>query len=226
MLLAKLNVRASTHLIDWARFFSTNSFQDLYDDTNPKKHYNNLEINPGPTATRKRIKEQYQKLAMKWHPDRNSSSEAKEKFTEITQSYQILLNAESKREYDQWIYNRESNHSSNSTTSPVWSKSYRKATNFSDRKADDYAFVRRNTMGTSSREGPATKRKNVFQNGAIHSFGGDSRLQDRLEYEKVSFRQHHVKEDRYKFLFITSLVVVLLYIKSKIVQNHGTNDYK
>ena len=36
------------------------------------------------------IKKAYHKLSMKWHPDRNKSDEAVEKFKELNEAYQVL----------------------------------------------------------------------------------------------------------------------------------------
>ena len=48
------------------------------------------------------IKQAYRKLALQWHPDRNKSAEATEKFKEINQAYEILSNKEKKATYDQF----------------------------------------------------------------------------------------------------------------------------
>ncbi|HEY8886623.1 MAG TPA: J domain-containing protein [Candidatus Microsaccharimonas sp.] len=42
-------------------------------------------------ATTDQIKRAHRKLAQKWHPDLNTSSEAKAKFTEIQQAYESLI---------------------------------------------------------------------------------------------------------------------------------------
>ena len=47
----------------------------------------------GAHAAREEIVAAYRKLAMKWHPDRNSAPDAKEKFQEIQNAYQTLQNA-------------------------------------------------------------------------------------------------------------------------------------
>ncbi len=47
------------------------------------------------------IKQQYRKLALKFHPDRNQSSESAEHFKEISEAYGVLSDPEKKQVYDQ-----------------------------------------------------------------------------------------------------------------------------
>ncbi len=47
------------------------------------------------------IKQQYRKLALKFHPDRNKSAEAGEHFKEISEAYAIISDPEKKQVYDQ-----------------------------------------------------------------------------------------------------------------------------
>jgi DnaJ-class molecular chaperone len=68
-----------------------------------KKHtkfYEHLGVDPN--ADDEQIKKAYRKMAMKWHPDKNPGNrkEAEEKFKEITQSYEVLSNAEKREIYD------------------------------------------------------------------------------------------------------------------------------
>ena len=48
------------------------------------------------------IKKAYRKLAMQYHPDRNKSPDAEEKFKEISEAYAILSDDEKRGQYDQF----------------------------------------------------------------------------------------------------------------------------
>src|SRR3989338_6920649 len=52
-------------------------------------------------ATLHEIKAAYRKQAMKWHPDRNKSSEAEKKFKDINQAFEVVSDPKKKEIYDQ-----------------------------------------------------------------------------------------------------------------------------
>lgn len=52
-------------------------------------------------ADDKAIKDAFRKLTLKYHPDRNKSPEAEERFKEIAEAYAILSDADKRRQYDQ-----------------------------------------------------------------------------------------------------------------------------
>ena len=54
------------------------------------------------SASKDEIKSAYRKQAMAWHPDRNKTPEAEEKFKEINEAYEVLSNDQKKSAYDQF----------------------------------------------------------------------------------------------------------------------------
>src|SRR5215207_8354000 len=53
------------------------------------------------SATGDEIKKQYRKLASKHHPDKNpNDAKAAERFKEISEAYQVLGDAEKRKQYD------------------------------------------------------------------------------------------------------------------------------
>ena len=65
-----------------------------------RDYYDILGVTKSSSATE--IKSAYRKLALKWHPDRNKTKEAEEKFKEINEAYEVLSDKEKKAKYDQF----------------------------------------------------------------------------------------------------------------------------
>lgn len=66
-----------------------------------KDYYSILGIQPNASADE--IKKAYRKIAMKYHPDKNSGNkEAEEKFKAATEAYDVLSNKEKRSQYDQF----------------------------------------------------------------------------------------------------------------------------
>ena len=63
-------------------------------------YYDILNLKKG--ATDKEIKKSYRKLAVKWHPDKNSAPEAEEEFKKISEAYGVLSDSDKKSKYDQF----------------------------------------------------------------------------------------------------------------------------
>jgi len=52
------------------------------------------------SATQEQIKQAYRQLAMHWHPDRNTSADAADKFKEIAEAYAVLSDPTKRQAYD------------------------------------------------------------------------------------------------------------------------------
>jgi len=63
-----------------------------------KEFYKLLEVEEN--APQEEIKKSYKKLAHKYHPDKNDNKDAKEKFMKIQEAYEVLSDAEKRKNYD------------------------------------------------------------------------------------------------------------------------------
>ena len=64
----------------------------------PKKRHKTLRyIRVSKESTQSEIKKSYRKLAMKYHPDKNNSPEAENKFKEIAMAYDILSDEDKRK---------------------------------------------------------------------------------------------------------------------------------
>ncbi|KAH0372881.1 chaperone protein dnaJ, partial [Aureobasidium melanogenum] len=64
------------------------------------KFYDTLGV--APDASEAQLKSAYRKGALKFHPDKNPSPEAAEKFKELSHAYEILADSEKRQLYDQY----------------------------------------------------------------------------------------------------------------------------
>lgn len=65
-----------------------------------KDYYKILGIAKG--ASDDDIKKAYRKQALKWHPDKNKTANAEEKFKEIAEAYEVLSDPKKREIYDQY----------------------------------------------------------------------------------------------------------------------------
>lgn len=70
-----------------------------------KNHYDTLNITP--RATQNEVKSAYYKLTLQYHPDKNKSDYAKEKFQDISEAYEVLSSHEQRKIYDRSILLRQ-----------------------------------------------------------------------------------------------------------------------
>ena len=55
-------------------------------------------------ATDDEIKKAYRKMAVKWHPDKNKSPEAEEKFKDVAMAYEVLKDKKKRDLYGEFIF--------------------------------------------------------------------------------------------------------------------------
>ncbi|KAJ2159216.1 DnaJ-like protein [Coemansia sp. RSA 552] len=86
-------------------------------DENPleTEYYEWLEVSA--TATQSEIKKRYYLLALKYHPDKNPSPEAEEKFKQMSEAYQVLSDPKLRREYNE--HGAEKNRPDDSMIDPA-----------------------------------------------------------------------------------------------------------
>lgn len=65
-----------------------------------RDYYEVLGVSKG--ASSEELKKAYRKLALEWHPDRNKSSNAHDKFKEINEAYEVLSDPKKRETYDQF----------------------------------------------------------------------------------------------------------------------------
>lgn len=86
----------------------------------------------GPNATKDEIKEAYRQLALQWHPDKNKSSNAHQKFIVINQAYLILSDDEARAKYDKEFKYYYAKAEQEKTTI------FETETNYPEKKAQDF----------------------------------------------------------------------------------------
>lgn len=103
--------------------YSKSSLRRLYSSRSniksSKDYYDILKITPH--ATQNEVKSAYYKLSLQYHPDKNKSGYAKQKFHDISEAYEVLGNHELRKNYDRDIMIRQS-PSSNAQESPFHNK--------------------------------------------------------------------------------------------------------
>lgn len=205
------------------RFHST--FRRLFRPESPKEHYENLELNVDPSISRKRIKEQYQRLAFKWHPDRNTESGSAEKFARITESYKILIDGESRRDYDNWLAEQDSlrrdmRASSGKNLHQYWQD--RGDERWVDHRAGEYERLRRSMTGIPAmpKRTPAPTFDDLQNHAAVWKRAREEERQRNTE-ARQRLSDHSDNQTRMFFLMFVIIATAALSIRSTESEERG-----
>ncbi|QCI16986.1 molecular chaperone DnaJ [Buchnera aphidicola (Aphis helianthi)] len=102
-----------------------------------KKDYYQI-LGVSKSAEEREIKKAYKRLAMKYHPDRNQGDKnAENKFKEIKEAYEILINEEKRNAYDQYGHAAFENGNNQNTTYSTFTSS----TDFGDIFGDVFGDI-------------------------------------------------------------------------------------
>ena len=80
---------------------SDEEFRESLLSKNLLDYYGILQIQKN--ASQNEIKNQFRKLAKKWHPDRKQSDDAEKKMAQINMAYEVLSNPKRRKMYDQYF---------------------------------------------------------------------------------------------------------------------------
>ena len=83
---------------------SDEDFRKSLQSNNLLDYYVILQIEK--TASQDEIKNQFRKLAKKWHPDRKQGDDAEKKMADINMAYEVLSNPQRRKMYDQHFFEK------------------------------------------------------------------------------------------------------------------------
>lgn len=182
----KLTTMNSTTKLSLARLYSTRPSAR----SSRKNHYNTLNITPH--ATHSEVKSAYYKLSLQYHPDKNKSEYAKQKFQDISDAYEVLGNHETRKNYDRQTLIRQQ---------PV-------------------SDIRESTSQYSNNVYSGTSRIYNFDEWTQAHYGEQFRIQrlrrDRYRHYKEQEELHRKEKDSTRYLefalfFVTISVMIALF---------------
>lgn len=147
-------------------------------------YYKILEVNSD--ATNDQIKKSYRKLALKWHPDKNSNKElADKKFKEITEAYQVLSDSKKRDSYDKF---GKCDVSNNINPFDIFDQIFKSHSIFRNNMFDNDPFFSSNNFLNGN--------NNVFNNKKINSKDGFTYFSSSSRSETIINGKKRVEETK------------------------------
>ena len=120
--------------------------------------YNILQVDR--FASKEEIKKAYRKLALQWHPDKNKSPEAHDKFIEINEAYLILSDEEARVKYN-FEYDLYFSTSTKIKEEPVFDEYQSASNSTSDKQKSNYKDPDLNNWTFTAKKQAEKKRGGV-----------------------------------------------------------------
>ena len=177
--------------------------------TRVPSHYETLKVTQ--SSTQDDIKSSYYELSKMYHPDRNTSADAKKKFQDLSVAYEVLGNFSKRKQYDRDLTAR----GTNATQKPVYAAEEDPMAGFYRSRKSNY------NPSTSS----ATREEAQFDfDEWTRSHYGRSLQRSLEDKEKKKRREEILKEykqelEREKSSALFSLALAIVLMTALIIQN-------
>lgn len=160
-------------------------------------YYKILEVEQ--TATSDEIKKAYRHLAKKWHPDACNLPNSQEKFVEITEAYEILIDSRKRKEYDELWHFYKHQHQENRQTNYTYNDS--STYNDSNTHSNSNTYNDSNTYSNSSTYNDSSTYSNssTYNNSNTHSNSStynDSNTYSNYHYANKAYEDYYKQKER------------------------------
>lgn len=131
-----------------------------------ESHYEVLGVRPDASADE--IKRAYRQKAKRYHPDRNDSPAARERFTRIQEAKETLLDAERRRHYDSRRDHQSSTTAASSTETPQHARNASPSSRDTTRAHRQYEVDREDGWNDSTAQQSWTAHRDPAKSSVSH----------------------------------------------------------